>query len=110
MKSLFALLSLALITSFANPVIAQEVPTADPSKPPCMTVDDAKKALTANGEKFVEISIKSLLGVDETPTTNLMISTLQGTVVVGIEIGDGVGNDQLCALHPIGTVKAVAGS
>ena len=40
----------------------------------------------------------------------IVLCTLQGTVVVGIEIGDGVGNDQLCALHPIGTVKAVAGS
>ena len=106
MKLTIALLSLAFLTA---PAFAQDAPTADPSKPPCMSVDDAKKALTANREKFVEISIKSLLGVDETPTTNLMVSTLQGTVVVGIEIGDGVGNDQVCALHPIGTIKAAVG-
>ena len=93
MKLTIALLSLAFLTA---PAFAQDAPTADPSKPPCMSVDDAKKTLTGGGEKFVEISIQSLLGVDETPATHLIISTLQGTVVVGIEIGDGVGNVCAC--------------
>jgi hypothetical protein len=109
MKLALSLLALAFLTFAVPHAFAQDAPTADPSKPACMAVDDAKKALTANGEKFVEISIQSLLGVDETPATGILVSTLQGAVVVGIEVGDGVGNDCIFSLHPIGTIKAAVG-
>jgi hypothetical protein len=104
-----SLLAFAFLTFAVTPTFSQDAPAPDPSKPPCMAVDDAKKALTANGEKFVEISIQSILGVDERPATGLLVSTLQGTVVVGIEVGDGVGNDCIFSLHPIGTIKAAVG-
>lgn len=75
------------------PMSSRAADLPSPSKPACETVEQVATLLQSKGEKFIIVLPQDLLGVSA-KTTRIMLSTLNGELVIGFEI-DGCLNGPL---------------